>query len=68
MSYFPKSTDKTPKQHSDGRPDAPKPPRRAPNDFLDYNHGPDSYQTDAPARRPSRSWSGPDTPRDRGRP
>lgn len=43
MSYFPQSTDKARNQRTEARPTAQCPVRRAPNDFLDYNHGPDSY-------------------------
>ncbi|RAK66050.1 hypothetical protein [Hymenobacter edaphi] len=69
MSYHPKSNDKARTQPANGRPETPQQPHRAPNDFLDYNHGPDSYQANAPAarRRSSRGWSGPDSSRDQGR-
>ncbi|GAB3838792.1 hypothetical protein [Hymenobacter jeollabukensis] len=69
MSYYPQSADKARNQPTDGRSKTPPQPHRAPNDFLDYNHGPDSYQADTPAarRHSSRGWSGPDSSHDQGR-
>lgn len=56
MSYFPQATDNARTQHANGRPAAPRPVRRAPNDFLDYNHGPDSYGP-TPRQPEGRRWS-----------
>lgn len=53
MSYFPQTTDNSRPQQPNG---APRPVRRAPNDFLDYNHGPDSYSSNRRAPD-ARRWS-----------
>lgn len=65
MSYLPQPADKAPHPYAEVRTTSPRQPRRAPNDFLDYNHGPDSY---SPAQRQpaARRWSSPSDERSQG--